>query len=102
MNITIASIDPVTLTARTITLSLTPGMTAREAAYSAGFPHADSFAVYICRVDPAHIHRDGDRLDLGSALLIDPKQARRLRAQNSQPQTKRTLARHGGRHQLAS
>jgi len=38
-------------------------------------------AVYGERVTPAHLLRDGDRVELLRALQMDPKQARRRRAE---------------------
>jgi len=46
-----------------------------------GFPALAGIAVYGERVTPAHLLRDGDRLELLRPLRLDPKQARRKRAQ---------------------
>jgi len=44
-------------------------------------PEIAGYAIYGERVTPSTLLRDGDRLELLRGLLIDPKQARRRRAQ---------------------
>jgi len=66
-----------------VTLELPDGTSAGDALRASGldFPALAGLAVYGERVTPAHLLRDGDRLELLRALRLDPKQARRRRAQ---------------------
>ena len=74
-------------------LSLPAGATAGDAVLASGLqPMLGSarwqgpepelrLAVFGRLCDPAGMLRDGDRVDITRALRVDPKQARRLRAQ---------------------
>jgi len=66
-----------------VTLELPEGASVADAlrASKLDSPLLAGYAVYGERVTPAHVLRDGDRLELLRGLLIDPKQARRQRAQ---------------------
>jgi len=66
-----------------VTVELAEGASVADALRISEFdsPLLAGCAVYGERVSPAHILRDGDRLELLRALLIDPKQARRRRAE---------------------
>jgi len=68
---------------KTVTVELAEGASVADAVRASGLdsPSLTGYAVYGERVTPAHVLRDGDRLELLRALLIDPKQARRRRAQ---------------------
>ncbi len=85
-------------------LSLPAGATAGDAVRASGLePMLGSarwqgtgaelrLAVFGRLCDPAGMLRDGDRVDITRALRVDPKQARRLRAQATARQ------RASGRH----
>lgn len=69
-------------------VELPAGATAADALRASGLIEAiaeisaDSpLGVYGERVDPDAVLRDGDRLEIYRPLLLDPMQARRLRAQ---------------------
>ena len=103
MRFTVAHIDPSSLSARQIVIDTEDPCTAEQAAALAGAtvkPDTE-FAVCNVPVERDHLMSEGERLDILSALLIDPKKARALRAQNTQPNKRANVARHGGKHQLA-
>jgi len=66
-----------------VTVELPEGASVADAlrASTLDSPRLAGYAVYGERVTPAHVLHDGDRLELLRALLIDPKQARRRRAE---------------------
>jgi len=66
-----------------VTLELPEGASVLDAVRASKLdsPLLAGCAVYGERVTPAHILRDGDRLELLRPLQTDPKQARRRRAQ---------------------
>jgi putative ubiquitin-RnfH superfamily antitoxin RatB of RatAB toxin-antitoxin module len=102
MRIAVAYIDPKTGTALCRGTECKPGATVREAALSAGVPVTDSteFAIWNERADADRKLSEGDRVDVLSAIKVDPKIARSLRAQSSRSSQKQSIARHGGKHQL--
>lgn len=63
-------------------VELADGATVSEAVAAAGFAGSDiaAYAIHGERVDAAYALHDGDRLELLRALVIDPKEARRKRA----------------------
>ena len=65
------------------TLTLPAGATVADALAAVGpwAQEAAGMAIYGEKVDTAHALRDGDRLELLRPLLIDPKEARRRRAE---------------------
>lgn len=103
MRFTVAHIDPSTLRARQIEIETEPPCTARQAALLARLEVKNDadFAVCNVRVEPDHLMSEGERLDILSDLLIDPKKARVLRAQNNRPPRRADVARHGGKRQLS-
>lgn len=72
--------------ASTVTLELPDGATAGDALRACGltdgYPLA-GLAVFGRRVGEEAVLRDGDRLELLRALAIDPKEARRRRAETA-------------------
>ena len=102
MRIAVAFIDPKTGTAFSRNAECDPGTTVRDAALAAGVPVTDSteFAVWNERAEADRKLSEGDRVDVLSAIRVDPKIARSLRAQSARPSQKQSIARHGGRHQL--
>jgi len=66
-----------------VVLDLPEGANVDDALRASGLdsPLLAGYAVYGERVTPAHLLRDGDRLELLRHLRLDPKQARRKRAQ---------------------
>jgi len=66
-----------------VALDLPEGANVDDALRASGLdcPALAGYAVYGERVTPAHLLRDGDRLELIRSLRLDPKQARRRRAE---------------------
>lgn len=65
-------------------LELPAGALASDAIAASGFESMGEFAgiaVFGQRVTPRHVLADGDRVELLRGLMIDPKAARRARAQ---------------------
>ncbi len=79
-------------------LELMDGAVVADALVAANLNLESACAIFARKVTAATKLHEGDRLDVGSSLLIDPKRARELRAQNrhAQPIPK---PRHGGKHQ---
>lgn len=67
---------------RSVALQLADGATVAEALAACGLPLAgiSGQAIFGEAATPATVLRDGDRLELLRALLVDPKEARRRRA----------------------
>ncbi len=66
----------------TVALTLPKGTTAAQAREASGLgTMATGMAVFGVRVDEGSVLNDGDRLELLRALTIDPKDARRKRAE---------------------
>lgn len=69
-----------------VKLELPPGTCLSEAVRAAGMDRIEgvsAYAVFGINAAPDTRLRDGDRVELLRPLLIDPKQARRRRAQGS-------------------
>lgn len=72
-----------------VPLRVARGTTARDAVLASGllarFPGIDldrgGLGVFGVRVEPGHVLRDGDRVEIYRPLTVDPKEARRRRAQ---------------------
>ncbi len=65
------------------TLELAPGSTVTQAIEAAGWandPELDALAVHGVRIEADTLLRDGDRIELLRALVTDPKESRRRRA----------------------
>ena len=65
-------------------LEVPAGSTVAQAASIAGIAveKVDAWAVFARKVSPETELHEGDRLDVGTKLLVDPMTARRLRAQH--------------------
>ncbi|MCF0253832.1 MAG: RnfH family protein [Duodenibacillus sp.] len=100
MRYTVASIDPRTGSAVTLERECGAPPTAREAACAAGFPAGARLAVFCEPCEDARPLADGDRLDVASPLLADPKAARAERARQARQAQPRGFSRHGSRRQL--
>lgn len=68
---------------RAVTVELAGGATLAEAVAASGLPleGIDGYAVFGVRADPGVLLRDGDRVELLRPLQMDPKEARRRRAE---------------------
>lgn len=67
-------------------LRLPAGSTAADALLAAGWiidAAHPALAIHGQRVPPGHVLADGDRIELLRPLAMDPKQARRLRAERA-------------------
>lgn len=66
-----------------VTVELAGGATLAEAVAASGLPldGIDGYAVFGVRTDPGAPLRDGDRVELLRPLQMDPKDARRRRAE---------------------
>ena len=67
-------------------LSLPPGATLADALHASGLVQRHALVVPELRLgvwckarEPAHLLRDRDRVEVYRALIVDPKEARRLR-----------------------
>ncbi len=82
-------------------LEVEAGATAREAVQLAGInpETVQSWGVCARKAAPETELHEGDRVDIGTSLLIDPMAARRLRAQYKAARPI-PRPRHGGIHQL--
>lgn len=65
------------------TVELAAGATLADAVAASGLPleGIDGYAVFGVRADPGTTLRDGDRVELLRPLQMDPKEARRRRAE---------------------
>ena len=101
MRISLCKIQPKTFTPTIREIELREGATVSEAIEIAGLDpeKISGFAVFARKVSADTVLHDGDRLDIACELLIDPKRARQLRAQNKQSSAI-PKPRHGGKHQL--
>lgn len=101
MKISVATIASPSGRVTLAALEVPEGTTVREAAVRAGVDveKVDAWAVFARKVAPDAVLHDGDRLDVGARLLVDPMTARRLRAQHKST-TPVPRPRHGGIHQL--
>lgn len=79
------------------TLALPDGATVADALTACGLVLADDagLAVFGERVIPARRLADGERVEVLRPLLIDPKQARRLRAEEARQAREARAARVG-------
>jgi len=76
-----------------VTLELPEGASVADALALSGLdaPALAGYAIYGEPVNPSHPLRDGDRLELLRPLQLDPKQARRRRAQMQRGKTTAAL-----------
>lgn len=100
MQVWIAWIDAASKRARQREISLPEGSTVKDALRAAGINEEAPVAVWNIPCDIQRVLLDGERIDVLSALLIDPKKAREIRAEARRRESRRTWGRHGGRHQL--
>jgi len=79
----VSALGPAATQLTRVVVALQDGATVQEALNASGLlrPEFVGYAVYGERVTPTHVLRDGDRLELLRPLPLDPKQARRRRAQ---------------------
>lgn len=68
-------------TAEAVTLSLPAGSTAAGAVAASGLPARGKIGVFGKIVNPDTRLSDGDRVEIYRPLALDPKEARRRRAQ---------------------
>ncbi|MDO5532227.1 RnfH family protein [Sutterella sp.] len=85
------------------TLELAEGATVEEALEAAGRVLADDegISIHSHRANMLDVLHEGDRLEVSAGLLVDPKEARRLRAERQGDVRVVTCGRHGGRHRKA-
>lgn len=101
MKISISQIDPASAKAVLHELTVADGATVKEALDAAGiFSQEDSVGLWCKKVSPDTVLSEGDRIDVGCELRVDRQKARKLRAESAQKAPTKTLARHGGTHQL--
>jgi len=79
----VRALGPSTADIDRVVLDLPDGANVDDALRASGLdcPTLAGYAVHGERVTPAHLLHDGDRLELLRSLCLDPKQARRKRAQ---------------------
>ncbi len=101
MKISISQIDPASAKAVLREFTVADGATVKEALDAAGIPsQEDSVGLWCKKVSLDTPLIEGDRIDVGCALRVDRQKARKLRAETAQKAPTKTLARHGGFHQL--
>jgi putative ubiquitin-RnfH superfamily antitoxin RatB of RatAB toxin-antitoxin module len=78
--------SPAPREVRTLALVLPPGSTVADALRASGWLEAHGLSLESLRCGiwgrvqtPEHALRDGDRIELYRPLIVDPKEARRLR-----------------------
>ncbi len=100
MKISVATISAPEGVVTLQTVELPEGAVVRDAAVLAGLDPARIPAWGVCgrKASPETALFDGDRVDAGAPLLVDPMTARRLRAQHKDSPAPRP--RHGSIHQL--
>ena len=83
-------------------LDLEDGVIAEEALAQAGrkLASGEGLSVFGRRADVMTVLHDGDRLEISAPLLVDPKEARRRRAERQGDVRVVTAGRHGGKHRL--
>ena len=83
-------------------LDLEDGVIAEEALAQAGrkLASGEGLCVFGRRADVMTVLHDGDRLEISAPLLVDPKEARRRRAERQGDVRVVTAGRHGGKHRL--
>ena len=83
-------------------LDLEDGVIAEEALAQAGrkLASGEGLSVFGRRADAKPVLHDGDRLEISAPLLVDPKEARRRRAERQGDVRVVTAGRHGGKHRL--
>ena len=90
---------PVTTGVRTGRLELPEGSSVAEALALLGRrpSPATGLSVFGRRISEMEVLHDGDRLELSPALIVDPREARRRRAERQGDVRVVTCGRHGGR-----
>ena len=101
MHITVAVIDKTSFEVNLSEIDVPAGATAADAARQAGLDPSkiEAYAVFARKISADTPLSEGDRLDVGTPLLVDPMTARRLRAQHK-ALLPAPRPRHGGKHQL--
>ncbi len=101
MKISISQIDPNTAKAIVREFTVADNATVKAALDAAEIDSKeDSVGLWCKKVSFDTTLVEGDRIDVGCALRVDRQKARKLRAETSQKVPTKTLARHGGFHQL--
>ncbi len=101
MKISIATIDPASGIASTKEFQVKEPCSVKEALEANGISYEkEAIGLWCKKVSPDSALSEGDRIDVGSALRVDRQKARKLRAESAQKAPSKTLARHGGTHQL--
>lgn len=101
MRVTVCTIHPKTFATQLTTVEVPDGAKVSDALAAAGVKNIEArdVAVFARKASLDTPLTEGDRIDVACDLLIDPKRARELRAQNKSV-TAIPRPRHGGKHQL--
>lgn len=100
MQITIAWIEMPAGHGCTKTIEVPEGTTVQDALDRAGLTEPHGCAIFNDECEPERTLIDGERIDILQPLVLDPKEARGIRAETRRAAANRTWGRHGGRHQL--
>ena len=85
-------------------IDLPAGSTVGEALFVLGRDPGETglgISVFARRAALGDVLSPGDRLELSEPLIVDPKEARRMRAERQGDVRFLTCGRHGGKHRLA-
>lgn len=104
MRITLAEISTEGRTTRSTerTLELHEGATVEEALDALGrtLSPDEGLSLFARRAELLDVLHEGDRLEIAPPILVDPREARRRRAERQGDVRVVTCGRHGGRHRL--
>ncbi|WP_295477421.1 RnfH family protein [Sutterella sp.] len=104
MRITLSKIstDGRTTRSREREVDLPDGATVEEAldAFNRTLREDEGISIFAKRAELLDVLHDGDRLEIAPPILVDPREARRRRAERQGDVRVVTCGRHGGRHRL--
>ena len=83
-------------------VELDEGATVEEAlaALNRTLAQGEGLSIFAKRAELLDVLHDGDRLEIAPPILVDPREARRMRAERQRDVRVVTCGRHGGRHRL--
>lgn len=104
MRITLSEISTEGRTTRSTEreINLPEGATVEEAldAFKRTLEAGEGISVFARRAELLDVLHDGDRVEVAPPILVDPREARRRRAERQDDVRVVTCGRHGGRHRL--
>ena len=104
MRITLSEISTEGRTTRSTEreIDLPEGATVEEAldAFNRTLVAGEGISVFARRAELLDVLHDGDRVEVAPPILVDPREARRRRAERQGDVRVVTCGRHGGRHRF--